>query len=101
MTQVWQLLRRWADERPGGMHDSQIARALDVKPQLVAKWKQGSIPNPDHLRRIAEVIGADYDVLFTAAMRDRGYTPPPIEDSLGDIRDSLRSSSVEKKTGTD
>lgn len=73
MGQVWKLLRAWADERPGGMHDSQIARAVGVKPQVVAKWKAGTRPGPENLERIASVTGIDLDELRAAVLDDLGY----------------------------
>lgn len=85
MGQIWQLLRGWADERVGGMTDSQIARALEVQPQLVGKWKTGAVPSPANLARVARVTGLDYEhVLVPAVVHDLGYLP--VEKVMGNAK---------------
>lgn len=83
MTEVWRLLRGWADQRPGGMNDSQIARALKVRPAVVGKWKAGARPGPENLRKIAELTGVDITILRAAVLEDLGYTLTGEEPSDG------------------
>lgn len=89
MSKVWTLLRDWADKRPGGMTDSQIARALGVHSQLVGKWKKGATPTPENALKIADLIGVDFDtVVAPAVLHDLGYYG---RREAGDGDDSARA----------
>lgn len=46
------------------MTQSQLAAKLNVTPQAVSKWENGSLPDSEFLPRLADVLGVSIDALF-------------------------------------
>ncbi len=47
-----------------GMTQSQLAAKLNVTPQAVSKWENGSLPDSEFLPKLAEILGVSIDSLF-------------------------------------
>lgn len=47
-----------------GLTQSQLAAQLNVTPQAVSKWENGSLPDPEFLPLLARTLGISLDVLF-------------------------------------
>lgn len=47
-----------------GMTQGQLAAKLNVTPQAVSKWENGSLPDSELLPKISVVLGVSIDVLF-------------------------------------
>ena len=64
-----------------GLTQGQLARKLNVTPQAVSKWENGSLPDSEFLPHIAQILGISIDVLF-------GLKPempePDLEQSIAD-----------------
>lgn len=50
-----------------GMTQGQLAAKLNVTPQAVSKWENGSLPDSEFLPMIASVLGISIDILFGLA----------------------------------
>lgn len=47
-----------------GMTQGQLAAKLNVTPQAVSKWENGSLPDSEFLPKISGILGVSMDVLF-------------------------------------
>lgn len=47
-----------------GMTQGQLASKLNVTPQAVSKWENGSLPDSEFLSKISSILGVSIDVLF-------------------------------------
>ncbi|MBE6851140.1 MAG: helix-turn-helix transcriptional regulator [Ruminococcus sp.] len=50
-----------------GMTQGQLAARLNVTPQAVSKWENGSLPDTEFLPKISAILGVSIDVLFGLA----------------------------------
>lgn len=50
-----------------GLTQGQLAAKLNVTPQAVSKWENGSLPDSEFLPMIAHTLGVSLDVLFGLA----------------------------------
>ncbi len=50
-----------------GMTQGQLAARLNVTPQAVSKWENGSLPDTEFLPKISGILGVSIDVLFGLA----------------------------------
>lgn len=50
-----------------GLTRGQLAEKLNVTPQAISKWENGSLPDCEFLPVIANVLGISLDVLFGLA----------------------------------
>ncbi len=50
-----------------GLTQGQLAAKLNVTPQAVSKWENGSLPDTEFLPKIAGILGVSIDVLFGLA----------------------------------
>jgi len=61
----------------GQPSDSSIARAIGAAPQTISSWRKRGIKEPprrDLLRKLAALIGKDYEtVVLKAALLDSGW----------------------------
>lgn len=64
-----------------GMTQGQLAAKLNVTPQAVSKWENGSLPDTEFLPMIAGILGVSIDVLFGLA-EDRDV--PDLEQMIAD-----------------
>ncbi len=64
-----------------GLTQGQLASKLNVTPQAVSKWENGSLPDTEFLPTIAGVLGVSIDVLFGLA-EDRDV--PDLEQMIAD-----------------
>lgn len=80
MTQLWGLIEAHLDHY--GVTSAAFARKCGTTSQTVANWRNGStsLPNPSHLRSIAQVIGAPYEVVLNAALVDAGYRDEVVDN---------------------
>lgn len=47
-----------------GMTQGQLAAKLNVTPQAVSKWENGSLPDSEFLPKLSAILGVSIDVLF-------------------------------------
>ena len=47
-----------------GMTQGQLAAKLNVTPQAVSKWENGSLPDSELLPKISGILGVSLDVMF-------------------------------------
>jgi len=59
-----------------GIQKNELAAAVGVSKPAVTKWVNGSIPDPDTLKKIAEFFGVDPGSLISAPAGSRLYTGP-------------------------
>lgn len=64
-----------------GLTQGQLAAKLNVTPQAVSKWENGSLPDTEFLPKIAGILGVSIDVLFGLA-EDRDV--PDLEQMIAD-----------------
>ncbi len=64
-----------------GLTQGQLASKLNVTPQAVSKWENGSLPDTEFLPKIAGILGVSIDVLFGLA-EDRAE--PDLEQMIAD-----------------
>lgn len=64
-----------------GLTQSQLALKLNVTPQAVSKWENGSLPDSEFLPKLAEVLGVSIDSLFGIK---REQEMPELEDLIFD-----------------
>lgn len=59
-----------------GVTRAEFARRAGTTPQTVQNWKSrpGTLPKPEHLRGVADVIGVPFETVLNAALRDAGYS---------------------------
>ena len=46
------------------MTQGQLAAKLNVTPQAVSKWENGSLPDSEFLPKLSGILGVSIDVLF-------------------------------------
>jgi hypothetical protein len=69
-----------------GVKRAEFARRAGTKPQTVQNWvDKGTLPRPNHLHGVANVIDAPYLIVLDAALVDAGY-----RDSMTDDVPALR-----------
>ncbi len=64
-----------------GLTQGQLALKLNVTPQAVSKWENGSLPDSEFLPKIAGILGVSIDMLFGLA-EDRDV--PDLEQMIAD-----------------
>ncbi len=64
-----------------GLTQGQLASKLNVTPQAVSKWENGSLPDTEFLPKLAGILGVSIDVLFGLA-EDRDV--PDLEQMIAD-----------------
>ncbi len=64
-----------------GLTQGQLAARLNVTPQAVSKWENGSLPDTEFLPKLAGILGVSIDVLFGLA-EDRSV--PDLEQIVAD-----------------
>ncbi len=64
-----------------GLTQGQLAAKLNVTPQAVSKWENGSLPDTEFLPKLAGILGVSIDVLFGLA-EDRDV--PDLEQMIAD-----------------
>ncbi len=64
-----------------GLTQGQLASKLNVTPQAVSKWENGSLPDTEILPKLAVILGVSIDVLFGLA-EDRDV--PDLEQMIAD-----------------
>ena len=70
-----------------GMTQSDLARALGVKPQAVQKWEAGGGPKRDRIEAIASVLGISQSELLEATQAQLNEAfGPPIQTPLRPVR---------------
>lgn len=86
MTELMRLIQAHIDRY--GVTRATVARRAGMSPQTVHNWRDEikALPDADHLRGIAEVIGVPYIVVLDAALSDAGY-----RDSSIDTADMLEA----------
>lgn len=71
---LWGLIQDWMDSIPYPPSQRKLAGRLGVSPSALSDWKYGrTFPGPDALRDLASEIGAPYERVLDAALRDHGY----------------------------
>lgn len=79
-------LRRWRTARD--MNQSDVARLVGAARNTVSRWEVGDfLPGPVQLRRLEEVMGADFPVLLTPAQAER--VPEDLHEVLAEARSAL------------
>jgi transcriptional regulator with XRE-family HTH domain len=60
-----------------GVSRAEFARRAGTLPQTVQNWisRHGTLPQPGHLRGVADVLGLPYETVLNAALMDSGYLP--------------------------
>lgn len=56
--------------------EAALARQVGIKPQTLSSWKHRGYktpPEPQTLRTIARVVGAEYSDVLSAVLKDTGY----------------------------
>ena len=74
-----------------GMTQGQLAKKLNVTPQAVSKWENGSLPDSEFLPRLAQILGVSIDVLFGLVQEK----PEPDLEQL--IADKIRQTPVKER----
>lgn len=77
--QTTQQFTEWMHDKMllNGWNYAEFARKAGVTQSMVSRWKDGSQPSPEILRRVAARLGEDFDdLLFMAGYRKR----PPSAD---------------------
>ncbi len=64
-----------------GLTQGQLASKLNVTPQAVSKWENGSLPDTEFLPKLAGILGVSIDMLFGLA-EDRDV--PDLEQMIAD-----------------
>jgi len=76
-------LVRWLDEqlRERGWLEADLARRMDIHPNMVNRWMQGARPAPHNCRRIAEALGVDpvFVMKLAAGVTDDLNDPVKVE----------------------
>lgn len=111
-------LGRLIDEYQDGLtpfrpSDAAVARALGVSKSALSKWKRAeSMPQPAHVRKLANLTGFRYNAVLDAVLADHGYLPresgqrgntPPMNDDpeipdLSSQAETLTRDEVEPRT---
>lgn len=83
MTRLLAIIDDYKD-RHGQPADAAVARAIGIKPQTINSWRRRGIKQPpatDTLRRLATLVGVDYEtVVLRAVLIDVGMMDPPSEE---------------------
>ncbi len=74
-----------------GMTQSQLAAVINVTPQAVSKWENGSLPDSEFLPLLSKALNVSIDVLFGIAEE----TEPPAPEQL--IVDKIRRTPLEDR----
>lgn len=74
-----------------GMTQSRLAKILNVTPQAVSKWENGSLPDSEFLPELSRILDVSIDVLFGICEE----TEPPELEQL--IVDKIRRTPPEKR----
>lgn len=91
MSELVRLIDDYRDTH-GQPSDASIARAIGVAPQTLSSWRKRGIrelPNEEALRRLAKLLGADYEdfvlqvALFDARWRTTMPTRPTPHEATG------------------
>ena len=64
-----------------GLTQGQLAQKINVTPQAVSKWENGSFPDSELIPAIAEILGISIDILFGVAEE---RAEPDLEQMLMD-----------------
>lgn len=64
-----------------GLTQGQLAQKINVTPQAVSKWENGSFPDSELIPAIAEILGISIDILFGVAEE---RVEPDLEQMLMD-----------------
>lgn len=64
-----------------GLTQGQLAMKLNVTPQAVSKWENGSLPDSEFLPMLAHSLGVSIDVLFGLVEE---HEPPDLEKMISD-----------------
>lgn len=76
MSELLAIIDEYKDTH-GQPSDSSIARAIGVAPQTINSWRKRGIkepPNVESLRRLAKLVGRDYEnYVLQAALVDSGW----------------------------
>jgi transcriptional regulator with XRE-family HTH domain len=81
MTELMRLIQAHIDRY--GVTRATVARRAGMSPQTVQNWRDEirALPDAQHLRAIAEVIGVPYTVVLDAALTDCGYRESSTDDA--------------------
>lgn len=72
--ELGRLIQAHKDEQQYEVSNAAMAKALGVTRTTVGNWMAGgALPTPDHLRRLAALIGRPYTRVLDAALTDAGY----------------------------
>lgn len=64
-----------------GVTRAEFARRAGTSPQTVQNWKdRATLPRPDILHGVAEVVDAPYLIVLDAALVDAGYRDAMVDD---------------------
>ncbi len=74
-----------------GMTQSQLAAVINVTPQAVSKWENGSLPDSEFLPLLSKALNVSIDVLFGIAEE----TEPPVPEQL--LVDKIRQTPPEER----
>lgn len=44
-----------------GLTQYEVAKAMDVRPQLIPRWEKGSVPSGPHMVLLLRVLGAELE----------------------------------------
>jgi transcriptional regulator with XRE-family HTH domain len=73
-THLWAVIEEWRDAQLFSVSQAALASKLGVSRSAMSQWKKGEArPNPEHLRKLAEVTRIPYARLLEAVNRDMGY----------------------------
>lgn len=88
MTELMRLIEAHLDHY--GVTRAAFARKCGTNPQTVQNWKARptTLPQPHHLKAVADVIGLPYEVVLGAALVDAGYRDAVVYDAAA-LRERL------------
>lgn len=95
MSELMRLIQAHLDKY--GVSRAEFARRAGTTPQTVQNWKNrpGTLPKPEHLRGVADVIGVPFQVVLNAALADAGYSRD--ESEVSTPRSGLRAAITRSK----
>lgn len=80
MGALWDIVQKHMDEQPYGASLRGVARKLDVSPTALSNWRDPkALPQPAHLRALADLTGTAYSRVLDAALEDAGYLERPTD----------------------
>src|SRR5690625_1288607 len=75
---LWDIVQKHMDEQPYGASLRGVARKLDLSPTALSNWRDPkALPQPAHLRALADLTGTAYSRVLDAALEDAGYLERP------------------------